>query len=104
MEGIDRLVMHSAYVAEHQTRIIPDEIRVAEDNRLHHLIQHVSEILDGKRVRLTVLRYMGVMSTISIVRWEEATCTATEKKMTLFFGASAARRLGGTLSISARSK
>ena len=39
------LVMHSEDVAEHQTRIIPDEVGVPEENRLHHLGQLIFDVL-----------------------------------------------------------
>ena len=39
------VVMHSEDVAEKQPRIIADEVTVAEENRLHHLIEPVLDIL-----------------------------------------------------------
>ena len=53
------LVMHSEYVAEHQTRIIPDEIGVPKENRLQPVIQLVLDIFAVDKGRLPVLRYLG---------------------------------------------
>ena len=73
------LVMPSEHVVEEQIRIIPDEVRSAEGNRLHTIIQLVFKVLCAEESPPPVLRYLVVISTSSFVRWEYSTCTAIQK-------------------------